>query len=75
MTPTQLRKRLEECGLSQRGAARALDLSERTMRHYCAGDTPIPLVVDYALRWLAQIEAVKRLQPGDELRRVIGVTV
>jgi plasmid maintenance system antidote protein VapI len=59
MSPTELREHLEKVGLSQRGAARALDLSERTMRYYCAGETPIPRVVEYALRWLAQQERVE----------------
>lgn len=45
---TRLRNLLADAGLSQRGAARALDLDERTMRRYCAGDTPVPKVV-----WLA----------------------
>jgi hypothetical protein len=53
MTPTQLRKFLDQAGLSQRGAAKALDINERTMRHYAAGDQPVPRVVEYALRWLA----------------------
>ena len=49
----KIRAQLDKCGLSQRGAARELDLDERTMRRYCAGDLPVPRVVDYALRWLA----------------------
>jgi len=36
---------LEKAGLSQRGAARALEINERTMRRYCAGDSPVPWVV------------------------------
>jgi hypothetical protein len=53
MTPKQLQKFLDDAGLSQRGAARELDISERTMRRYIAGDLPVPRVVEFALRWLA----------------------
>lgn len=53
MTPEELRALLKACGLSQRGAAAALGIDERTMRRYCAGDLPVPRTVDYALRWVA----------------------
>lgn len=43
---------LREAGLSQRGTAKALEINERTMRRYVAGDQPIPRVVEYAVRWL-----------------------
>lgn len=52
MTAAQLQKLLDQAGLSQRGAAKALEINERTMRRYVAGDQPIPRVVEYALRWL-----------------------
>jgi hypothetical protein len=38
---------------SQRGAARELDISERAMRYYCAGEQPVPRVVLLALEHLA----------------------
>jgi predicted DNA-binding protein (UPF0251 family) len=38
MTANQLRKLLDSNGLSQRGAARKLEIDERTMRRYVAGD-------------------------------------
>ena len=53
MTSTQLRKLLDRAGLSQRGAARELQIDERTMRRYCASDGHIPKVIEYALMWLA----------------------
>ena len=53
MTPKQLQKFLDDAGLSQRGAARELNIGERTMRRYIAGDLPVPRVVEFALRWLA----------------------
>jgi DNA transposition AAA+ family ATPase len=53
MNPRQLQRFLDEAGMSQRGAARELDISERTMRRYIAGELPVPRVVEFALRWLA----------------------
>jgi hypothetical protein len=52
VTGGQLQKLLDLAGLSQRGAAKELDISERNMRRYIAGDLPIPRVIEYALRWL-----------------------
>lgn len=52
MTAAQLQRLLDQSGLSQRGAAKELDISERNMRRYCAGDLPVPRVIEYALRWL-----------------------
>lgn len=52
MTGGQLRKLLDSAGLSQRGAARELQISERQMRRYVAGDAEVPKVIEYALRWL-----------------------
>lgn len=53
MTPAQLQKLLDRAGLSQRGAAKAIGINERTMRKYIAGEAVIPLTVEYALRWVA----------------------
>jgi plasmid maintenance system antidote protein VapI len=49
MTAAQLQKLLDRAGLSQRGAAKALEIHERTMRKYCAGDSPIPKTVELAI--------------------------
>jgi hypothetical protein len=54
MTPTQLQKLLDSAGLSQRGAAKAIEVNERTMRKYVAGESAIPRTVEYAIRWVAQ---------------------
>lgn len=54
MTGGQLQKLLDRAGLSQRGAARALDINERTMRKYVAGDQAIPKVVELAVRCIAE---------------------
>ena len=50
-----IRQQLSIAGLSQRAAARELGIDERTMRHYCAGNQPVPPVVSLALRHLAAI--------------------
>ena len=42
---------LARAGLTQRGAARALGINERTVRRYAAGE-PVPTVVWIALRAL-----------------------
>lgn len=55
MTANQLKKLLDSCGFSQRGAARDLGISERQMRRYCAGDAPVPKVVELALLHLRNL--------------------
>ena len=52
MTAAQLKRALAKAGLSQRGAAKLLDINERTMRRYVSGEQSIPCVVEYALNWL-----------------------
>lgn len=52
MTGGQLQKLLDSAGLSQRGAAKEIEISERQMRRYIAGEADIPKIVEYALRWL-----------------------
>lgn len=54
MTGGQLRKLLERAGLSQRGAAKALEINERTMRKYVSGAAPIPKTVEIAVTCLAE---------------------
>lgn len=60
MTALQLKRALQRAGLSQRGAAKALDINERTMRRYVSGEQPVPRVVEYALNWLIHLSS------GDE---------
>jgi hypothetical protein len=50
MNAKQLQKLLDEAGLSQRRAARHLQIDERTMRRYVAGELPVPRTVELALR-------------------------
>lgn len=53
MTAAQLKKALAKAALSQRGAAKLLEINERTMRRYIAGELPVPRVVEYAVYWIA----------------------
>jgi plasmid maintenance system antidote protein VapI len=53
VTAGQLQKLLDRAGLSQRGAAKALEINERTMRKYVSGDSPIPKTVELAMLHLA----------------------
>ena len=62
MTPKQLRATLASIGLSQRGAAQLLDINDRTMRKYVAGDLVIPELLVWALRGLGQREQAQREQ-------------
>lgn len=53
MTGGQLQKLLDSAGLSQRGAAKLIGISERQMRRYIAGDAKVPKFIEYAVRWVA----------------------
>lgn len=53
MTALQLKRVLAKAALSQRGAAKLLEINERTMRRYISGEQPIPRVVEYALLWIS----------------------
>jgi hypothetical protein len=44
-----IRPQLGSLGLSQRAAADALAITERTMRRYCSGDADVPRVIFLAL--------------------------
>jgi hypothetical protein len=52
----RIREQLEILGLSQREAARALGIDDRSMRYYCAGQMPVPSAVILALRYLEQMQ-------------------
>jgi plasmid maintenance system antidote protein VapI len=52
MTALQLQRLLDRCGLSQRAAAKALEINERSMRRYCSGEQPVPKTVELALLYL-----------------------
>jgi predicted transcriptional regulator len=52
MTPKQFNAALERLVLTQVGAAKLLGLTDRTVRNYAAGDTPIPEPTAKLLRLL-----------------------
>lgn len=52
---TRVKDLLARMGMSQRGAARELEISERMMRYYCGGDK-VPRVVMLALERLADLQ-------------------
>jgi DNA transposition AAA+ family ATPase len=54
MTRKQLRKLIEDAGLSQAKAARLIGLTDRSMRRYLAGDVEIPRSVEYAVRYVIE---------------------
>jgi transcriptional regulator with XRE-family HTH domain len=49
-----VRKYLEQHGLTQAELASRLEVDTRTVRRWCAKDEPAPRLVDYALRWMTQ---------------------
>lgn len=49
----QLRRLIKSAGLSVRRAAEALDMTERQLYRYLAGDAEVPRVVELALKWVA----------------------
>jgi hypothetical protein len=49
----QLRRLIKSAGLSVRGAAQALDMTERQLYRYLAGDAEVPRVVELALKWVS----------------------
>lgn len=57
MTGAQLKRALKRVGLTQRVFARAIDISERQVRRWVAGDSPVPRVVQYALLWVCRHRA------------------
>lgn len=51
----KVRQLIERCGLTQRSAARELEINERTMRGYCAGDK-VPRIVMLAMERLVDMQ-------------------
>lgn len=45
MTPDAFRSELQRLGLTQAGAAKLLDVTDRTIRHWAAGSKPVPQAV------------------------------
>jgi predicted transcriptional regulator len=55
VTSEQLKKAMRELGLNQTELARRLDVGDRTIRRYIAGD-PIPRVFSLAVEYLCSIK-------------------
>ena len=68
MKPKQLRELLEQAGLNQAEAAGLIDVTDRQMRRYVSGETPIPRVVVYAL-----LHVIQQRKGGHMLTRPVGV--
>ncbi len=60
MNQQQLMAAIAQLNLTQASLARALDISDRTMRRYVAGDAPIPRVVELAVKYLLALRAAGR---------------
>jgi hypothetical protein len=56
MTPTGLRKFLDEQDLTQIGLAMLLEIDPRTVRRYVSGDSEIPKVIELACRGLTTLK-------------------
>jgi DNA-binding transcriptional regulator YiaG len=69
MTAAQLRAILDRLGLSQVGAARFLDVDDRTVRRWIAGDIAVPRPVEMLLRLLDECPAAMR-----HARKTFGLT-
>jgi transcriptional regulator with XRE-family HTH domain len=67
--PRQLRKLLEKAGLTQTGAARLIGLTDRTMRRYVSGETPVPRVVICALLYVIHVQQELEREAIDEVLR------
>lgn len=59
MTAAQLQRLLDRSGMSQRGAAKAIGINERTMRKYAAGDSLIPKTVELSLLYVTSPQMEK----------------
>lgn len=55
MTAGQLQKALDRAGMSQRGAAKEMGISERQMRRYCSGEAKVPRLIELAMTYQAAI--------------------
>lgn len=68
MRPVEFRRLLAEAGLTQAEAAGFLDVTERQMRRYVSGETPVPRVVAYALAYV-----IEQRRKGKMVTRAVGV--
>ena len=52
--PDYLRSLIEDAGFSQLETARRIGVSGRAIRHYLAGDSPIPYTVQFTVEQLCK---------------------
>lgn len=64
MTPSQFRAILDRLGFPQVGAAQFLDVDDRTVRRWIAGDVPVPRSVEMLLRLMDECPAARRYAEG-----------
>jgi len=63
MTGSELRHIVDRFGTSQRGLAQQLGVNERTVRHWIAGDSPIPRSIEILIDLLAKQKDVAETNP------------
>jgi Helix-turn-helix domain len=56
MGRVQFRRLLDKAGLTQVEAGRLIGVTDRTMRRYVSGATPVPRVVVYALLYVIHLQ-------------------
>jgi hypothetical protein len=61
MTPTQFRHLLAKAGLNQTQAAKVLEVTDRTMRRYVSGNTPVPKMAVWTI--MRHMEQQQKEQP------------
>lgn len=54
MNPTEMRELIAKGPFSQRSAAQMIGMHERAFRRYLAEDRPIPLNVEFAIRYCVE---------------------
>ena len=68
MKAAQFRALLAKAGLRQTEAASLIDVTERQMRRYVSGETPVPRVVVYAV-----LHVIAQQKRGKMLTHAVGV--
>lgn len=68
----QFRRLLDKAGLTQVDASRLIGVTDRTMRRYVSGTTPVPRVVVCALLYVIQVQKELEREPMENaLARLI----
>ncbi len=63
MDRVQLRRLLDKAGLTQVEAGRLIGVTDRTMRRYVSGATPVPRVVVCALLYVIHVQEELESEP------------